>query len=544
MNHIYIGLVFSHSLVENALVCVLIDHLAENWKSEHLHKVAAIVNVQEGVSAVMVIVVAHISDAYVGRFKMVLFSTAAYIIGLVLLWLAAWVLTRSTEVRILYAALVPIALGTAARDPLLKAFLGDQLREQKEPTSNVDDDEERVLCRTNILWRFAWFLGAIVAAFALKKDSWLYTSKISAIVMGVAYMLFLSGISFYNHQTPTGSPLTIVFTVLKVAILKRHLDYPLSPNHFFNNESDQILVLPHIQFFRWLDKAAIIESSSLSPVEQENKGKLCTVAQVKEVKLVLKMVPMWTTFLTYSLVEASGSTFFIQQANNMKDSIGGNEFTVPIQAFFVIKSFSSFIISYLYHLLVLKLWGTEANHQQHYMLVRIGIGMFSSILCCLAAWRVEVHRLLHLVKIEPEALSMMSIYWLIPQFCLLGFMEGLAQDGLQDFFSHHQVSESMKSYGPPFRDCILGIGKFLSIPFVLVFRCWFKDTINKSHLDQYYKMLAILSLGNLCIYWYVSNMYAYTKAPVLEKVDFDANLNLEECIVSTMETRADLPEEN
>ena len=59
---------------------------------------------------------------------------------------------------------------------------------------------------------------------------------------------------------------------------------------------------------RWLDKAAVVQGS---PVH------ICTVEQVKGVKFLLKMLPMWSTFLTFSLVAAAGSTFFLEEATSI-----------------------------------------------------------------------------------------------------------------------------------------------------------------------------------------------------------------------------------
>ena len=74
--------------------------------------------------------------------------------------------------------------------------------------------------------------------------------------------------------------------------------------------------------------------------------------------------------------------------------------------------------------------------------MRIDAGMICSILilCCIVAWQV---------------------LWLLPQiFFLFGLMEGLANEGLDEFFLSHVV-ESMRSYGPSFNDCVLGFGNFL-----------------------------------------------------------------------------------
>lgn len=57
-----------------------------------------------------------------------------------------------------------------------------------------------------------------------------------------------------------------------------------------------------------------ISGYSLSPDEQEVKGMLCSVAEVKEIiKFPLVMTPLWTTFLVYGLVVSTGKTYFIEQ---------------------------------------------------------------------------------------------------------------------------------------------------------------------------------------------------------------------------------------
>ncbi|XP_023881742.1 protein NRT1/ PTR FAMILY 8.1 [Quercus suber] len=91
---------------------------------------------------------------------------------------------------------------------------------------------------------------------------------------------------------------------------------------------------------------------------------------------------------------------------------------------------------------------------------------------------------------------------LIPMWATLfafGLMLGLASKGLEKFISNH-VSKSMRRYGPIFSNFVTGLGNFFSIPFVLLFKSWFRETINTSHLDRYYLALAILSSVFLCIY--------------------------------------------
>ena len=242
-------------------------------------------------------------------------------------------------------------------------------------------------------------------------------------------------------------------------------------------------------------------TTSSSPQNVEN---LCSVEQVTQVKCFLTLIPLWTTFLAYSLVQATGNTFFIEQSTDLKNTIATNDTTVLV-AFFVLNSFLRFIIPRLF-------WSEKARNP-NVTLVRIGIGMICSILCCIAAWQVEVHRLeqVHRLKeikrLNPDndlsdTISM-SILWLLPQFILLGLTEGLVEEGLWEFFIKH-VTKSMWNSGQLLTGCILSFGNFFSIPCVQLVRSWFKGTINDSHLDMYFLTLAILSSVFLCFYAYAS----------------------------------------
>ncbi|CAA3020329.1 NRT1 PTR FAMILY -like [Olea europaea subsp. europaea] len=295
---------------------------------------------------------------------------------------------------------------------------------------------------------------------------------ISAIAMMVAYLWFWLGAKFYECNRPTGSAISDVLFVIKTAVLKRNLRYEGVKR-----------IAPHISWLRWLDKAPIV-------IEKENRpDKPCTAAQVSEDKFLLGMVPMWTTFLTYSLVDATGSTFFFEQASNIDDKF-------PATVFVILVTVTSFAIDYLYDFLFRKI-GNEMNGQL-IILVRIGIGMTFSVICCIFAWKNAAHLLYY-----DKPSSYTNIFSLTPQFIFLGIMKGLSEGGLQSFF-RSQVPESLKNYGPPFGECVIGIGKFLSIVCILIFGSWFGHDIYTSHLDNYYAMLIFGSFVNLLIYWLVA----------------------------------------
>lgn len=277
---------------------------------------------------------------------------------------------------------------------------------------------------------------------------------------------------------------------------------------------------------RWIDKAASIESSFVDgqecPANLEessscpgngSKNKLCSAAEVKKVKRLLTLIPLWTACLMYSLVLATGDTFFVAQ------SVGMNNEGF-IKYFFTLRLFLSSITSTLLTFLIKKKWNNVAERQRA-TLVRIGVGMALSVLCCFVAWRVEVRRLklvkcISLTQVSGGNYEIdMSISWLAPQFIMLGLTEGFVDGGLSEFFTYY-VDKPIKNFEAPFNGFVLGIQRFLGILFVLgVFRNWIADTTYQSHLDKYFLILAILSSGYLFLHGYVS--YRYASMQTLQK---------------------------
>lgn len=515
-----LGLIVSSSMVNKAVVEMLIDCLTKNWMKDDLPKAATIVYLQNGITTVSAVIVAYIADYYLGRFKMIFICTFTYITGLMLFWFL--LKDKSSKFVLVYVAALVVALGKSGLDSILKAFLADQLSERENP--NIDS--AKIESRTNFWWWIASFSGLAIALFCISSLKWPETFKFSAGVMGGSLLLFFCGFKYY-HQKPTERPLDVIFKVFRAAISKRDLEYPHDSAQFYwkgrpnekllKNHSNQILLLPRVLFFRWLDKAAAKKSNG----SQEDQNR-CVVEQVTEVKSLLTLIPMCTTFFAYSLVHATGNTFFIEQGSNMDPPFATDKVTLTF--FLVLNSFIRFIIPLLFR------W-KKARHP-HVTLLRIGLGMVCSILSCVAAWQVEVQRLKKIRdEIAPgdkrDKIISMSILWLLPQFTLLGLMEGFTHEGLAEFFDNHILSKSMRNYGPLFTECVLGFGNFFSIPCVLLFKSWFKDTENESHLDRYFLALAILSSVFLGFYVYTSiSKYAHEE-DLLKEVEL-ANASQEE----------------
>ncbi|KAG9133428.1 hypothetical protein Leryth_013241 [Lithospermum erythrorhizon] len=246
-------------------------------------------------------------------------------------------------------------------------------------------------------------------------------------------------------------------------------------DQFLNKENQHVPLLPDRLFLRWLDKSATIDSDttfSINNVQQhEEETKQIDVADVEEVKFFLMMATMLSVMLIYGTVA---------------------------------------------HLL----WPDRLfKNRRATILLKIGIGMMCSLLCCLSAYAVHVHNM-HLEKY-------MNVFWLTPQFIFLGLMKGLAEGGIDDLLTD-QVSESMRIYGKTIVEFVKGVAKFLCILLIYCFRIWFSDDLRQSRLDKYYGLLCICGAGNILLYRFV--MQVYVEQPPQTEESISGKSNSRNCL--------------
>ncbi|BFG15067.1 hypothetical protein CerSpe_013410 [Prunus speciosa] len=209
---------------------------------------------------------------------------------------------------------------------------------------------------------------------------------------------------------------------------------------------------------------------------------------IKEKKLLVQeMLATWLAYLGCSVVMAAGSTSISKSLSR----------TIPTK------------------------WKSSSATTR----VRIGCGMACSMLCCFAAWQVEIRRMKNLWRVgvgdhtvKPVA---MTIFWLLPQFFLLGLMEGLLEGGLTDLIVHGVDDADdkvmVRYYGSHTNDFIIGIGKLITALSILALRrTWLEDKI--SRLDKYFRALTYLTIATFC-YYLCAALYFYTKDDKSEEYD-------------------------
>ncbi|BFG15069.1 hypothetical protein CerSpe_013430 [Prunus speciosa] len=236
---------------------------------------------------------------------------------------------------------------------------------------------------------------------------------ISTFATGVSYVAFLFGFSSYSFIDNKES---LVF------------EREASIEEAQNQEND---IVKQEERGKEPCQASGSLSLRLDKILAGGRGKFWALIKKlnKEKKLLVQeMLATWLAYLGCSVVMGAGSTFFFEQLSNLDNPFTGSN---PDVFFYCIRSISNSLSR-----TIPKKWKSSSATTR----VTIGCGMACSILCCFAAWQVEIQRMKNLWRVgvgdhtvKPVS---MTIFWLLPQFFLLGLMEGLVGGGLTDLIVH------------------------------------------------------------------------------------------------------------
>lgn len=135
----------------------------------------------------------------------------------------------------------------------------------------------------------------------------------------------------------------------------------------------------------------------------------------------------------------------------------------------------------------------------------MGVGLFISIFALLSAALVEKAR-----REDPNSANM-SVFWLFPQFFLIGSAEVFTYVGQLEFF-YDEATEGTKSISSAMFLSEIGIGSWLSTAIVKIIqgatggeeKGWLRNDLNTSKLDYFYWILAAINGVNFLVYIWVA----------------------------------------
>ncbi|XP_021732367.1 protein NRT1/ PTR FAMILY 5.6-like [Chenopodium quinoa] len=522
-----IAIEFSERLSYFGIATNLITYMTKVMHQD-LKTAANSVNIWTGVTTVMPLLGGFLADAYTGRYFMILFSAILYVLGLGLLTMTQYVpslkpcsttpntcdhASKVHEVVFFIAAYL-VALATGGHKPCLESFGADQFDD------NHSEERKQKMSFFN-WWNVALcsglFFGVTLIVYLQDNFGWGVGFFIQTITMGASVLVFVLGRPFYRYRSARGSPLTPLLQVFVAAITKRNLHCPSDSSMLYeltNSEKLEGRRLGHTDRLRLLDKAAIIEDGEYNGATRKNQSpwRLATVTQVEELKLIINMVPIWLNCLVFGIGIAQGSTFFIKQGSAMDRRVF-KHFEIPPASVYTLTALGMIAsVSFYDKVLLPYLRRATGNERGINILTRIGIGMVILIISMMISALVERKRL----KMALQG-KMMNVFWLAPQFLLIGIGDGFSLVGMQEYF-YDQVPDSMRSLGLAFYLSVIGVGSFLSTFLINIVdyvtglkggKGWIGKDLNHSRLDYFYWLLMIMVVLNMCVFVFLAKNYKY-----------------------------------
>ncbi|KAL5995455.1 hypothetical protein ACLOJK_025517 [Asimina triloba] len=491
-----------------------------------------------GTCYVMPLLGAVLADAYWGRYWTIAAFSTIYFIGMGTLTLSASVpafkppscvgsicpSASPAQYAIFFIGLYMIALGTGGIKPCVSSFGANQF----------DDTDPRERVKKGSFFNWFYFsinIGALISSSLIvwiqDNAGWGLGFGIPTLFMGLAIGSFFSGTPLYRFQKPGGSPITRMCQVVVASLRKLNVEPPPDCSLLFEVQDKASAIegsrkLEHSEDFRCLDKAATVTDLDVKNDEFSNPWRLCTVTQVEELKILVRMFPVWATGIVFSAVYAQMSTMFVEQGMVLDTTLGS--FTIPPASLSTFDVISVIIWVPLYDRVLVpvarKFTGKERGFSE---LQRMGIGLFISILSMVAAAVVEMVRL----RIAREnglthvdAAVPMSVLWQIPQYFLVGAAEIFTFIGQYEFF-YDQSPDAMRSLCSALSLLTTALGNYLSSLILTVVSNvttrdgnpgWIPDNLNEGHLDYFFWLIAGLSFLNMLVYMYYASRYKQKKA--------------------------------
>ncbi|GMH24480.1 hypothetical protein Nepgr_026323 [Nepenthes gracilis] len=481
---------------------------------------------------------AVLADAYWGRYWTIAIFSTIYFIGMCTLTLSASVpafmpaecvgsvcpSATPTQYAIFFLGLYLIALGTGGIKPCVSSFGADQFDDT--------DPGERIKKGSFFNWfYFSINIGALISSSLIvwvqENLGWALGFGIPAISMGIAITSFFSGTALYRLQKPGGSPLTRMCQVLVASFRKSRLALPEDSSLLYETSDKNSAIegsrkLEHTDELRCLDKAAVLSDKEIKCDDFSNPWRLCTVTQVEELKILIRMFPIWATGIVFSAIYAQMSTMFVEQGEVMDRTVGS--FTIPAASLSTFDTISVIFWVPVYDKILVPLARKFTGKQRGFSeLQRMGIGLFISILSMAAAALVEMKRL-QLAKelglVDEDVAVPLSIFWQIPQYCLVGAAEVFTFIGQLEFF-YDQSPDAMRSLCSALSLLTTSLGSYLSSLILTIVNAvttadggggWIPDNLNEGHLDYFFWLLAGLGFLNLVVYVFCASKYKQKKA--------------------------------
>ncbi|KAG2727653.1 hypothetical protein I3843_01G162200 [Carya illinoinensis] len=496
---------------------------------------------------------ALIADSFAGRFWTIMAGSFLYELGLVSITISAILPmfhppqcpsqtnckeASASQLWVLYISLLLTSLGSGGIRPCVVTFAADQLDMSK---SSVASRRWNFFNWYYFCMGIATLTALTVVVYIQDNVGWGWGLGVPTIAMALSILAFLVGSPFYKRLKPGGSPLVRMAQVVVAATKKRKEALPADSSLLYENrELDADISLngrlTHTNQLRWFDRAAITTDGERTDSKPPNLWRIATVHRVEELKSIIRMLPIWAAGILLVASSSHQHSFTIQQARSMNRHLS-RSFEIPpasLSIFGILTMLSGLV---LYERLFVPFARRYTRNPSGITcLQRMGVGFAVNILATVVASFVEIKRKAaaanHNLLDDPKATIPISVFWLVPQFCLHGVAEVFMSVGHMEFL-YDQSPESMRSSAAALYWIAISMGNYAGTLMVsLVHKYsgkksnWLPDrNLNRGRLEYYYWLVSGIQVINLL--YYVVCAWFYTYKPLEE------NCKLEEVVELT-----------
>ncbi|KAG6558301.1 hypothetical protein Mapa_000051 [Marchantia paleacea] len=516
----------------SAFFGVAINIISYLFSVKHLHLADAANMVTNflGASYVFTLLGGFLADTYIGRYWTIIIFGLVQMLGCGVLIINAYLAefrcldpktcpaAHGTDLFVINVGLYLVALGTGGIKSAVSAFGADQFEKE-------DPKEAKHLPSYFNWFYFSIMGGALLGATLIvyvEDRSWAWGFGSLVMIMLISLILLCAVHKKYRYKIPQGSPFTALAKVFVAAVKNRKLPRPSEKSGFYDvARPGAKLKIVQTNNMRWLDKAAILPEGA-NAIELGGWG-IATVTEVEDFKMVVRLLPILATTWYFWTVQSQFNTFTVLQSLTADRRLGPN-FELPSASIGVIQTLSVLVSLIVYDKVFLPVARRRTGLASGITTIRrMGWGLVCPILAMTAAALVERKRLqvVHDNNLELKPFSSMddfSMFWLVPQYFIMGVGEALIYPAQIDFF-YNESPENMQSLGTSFCLCTLAIGAFGSSAIVSAVNSatsnptpWLPDNLNTSRLDNFFWLMAVLSCINLVAYLLVSRFHTYKKS--------------------------------
>ncbi|BAT76610.1 hypothetical protein LR48_Vigan01g280100 [Vigna angularis] len=495
-----------------------------------------------GTSFLLAILGGFLADAFITTYSIYLISAAIEFMGLLMLTIQAHKpslkppncvmgITDNPCHKIyggdsvmLFAGLYLVALGVGGIKGSLPPHGAEQFDE------NTPEGRKQRSAFFNY-FVFSLSCGALIAVTFVvwieDNKGWQWGLGVSTASILLSIPVFLLGSPKYRTKIPTGSPITSMFKVLVAAICNSCksrnssnvvISMATSPLHTTEREDGEecktrkeVVGQSLTESLKFLNKAVI------EPVHPMLE---CTVKEVEEVKIVIRILPIFMSTIMLNCCLAQLSTFSVQQSATMNTMLGS--FKVPPASLPVFPVVFIMILAPLYNHIIVPFARKATNTEMGIThLQRIGTGLFLSIVAMAVAALVETKRKKTAAKfglLDTTKPLPITFLWVALQYIFLGSADLFTLAGMMEFF-FTEAPWSMRSLATALSWASLAMGYFLSTVLVSTINKvtgafghtpWLLGAnLNHYHLERFYWLMCVLSVLNFIHFLFWANSYKY-----------------------------------